>query len=120
MSTHSKLKYPYNWGRDRVQPFVEKYARGTYNLARLVGIAPGLVRHMLIMSLCTGNSLRWEVMKFLIKDLCGDDPAAYRRLSNAERKQLYKYLLYSSENRVLDEKIAQKSLDMLRQRTLGL
>ncbi|MBA7550015.1 hypothetical protein ES705_42520 [subsurface metagenome] len=106
------LHYPYHWGKGVVQPFVEKYARGTYYLAKLLGIAPGVLRHYLILILCSGNSLKYEGLKKLIKqnDLYYEDDLS--RYSDGERELLYKRLRSMGEDVVLDE-IVQNSIEIV-------
>lgn len=117
MSTN--LKYPYNWGRNHVQTFVEKHARGTYFLARLLGVSPGDLRVQLTIVLCQGNSVRWESLKHVIKyleDYSSDD---MRRLSDRERYLILKYYKVLAENEVLDEKSYSEALDTLRSNFLS-
>ena len=114
MSNYPPLKYPYKWGCDKVQPFVEKYARGTGYLAELLGEDAVKVRRALVLVLCRGNSLRFESLKKLIKVLDRYDPGDFRRFSAKERKLLYKYYLYLAEDEALDEKSMRKGLDTTR------
>lgn len=103
MSTH-QLKYPYQWAKVPVNSFVEKYARGTYNLSLLTDYPPGMIRHRLCLCLAKGNSLLWESIKRVIitlEDYHGDD---LRHLSDENRRLLYKNLRYDAENSVLNEK----------------
>lgn len=119
MSSSEKLRYPYNWGRTQVQGFVEKYARGTYFLAKIVGCSPGEIRHGLIMTLCRGSSVRFESLKRVIKYLDIEDAGVYDRYTEVEQKLLYKYYLYLAENEYLDEKKQVEALDTARSFDLG-
>lgn len=121
MSTHSeKFRYPYAWGRDVVGKFVEKYARGTYFLSRILDRSPGDIRHGLIVVLCRGNSLRYESIKSLIKTLDREEDGVFRSLTVEDRKLLYKYYLFLAEDFVMDEKSAQRAIDSIKQRRLFL
>lgn len=118
MSTSQKFKYPYTWGRDQVNPFVEKYDRGTRNLANICEASVAKVRHGLIVVLCSGSSLRFESLKALIKAL-DQHPVDYvDRLSSQERKLLYKYYLYYAEDGLILAKNPHKALDIARQEEL--
>lgn len=101
------LQYPYRWGKKPVNAFVEKYARGTYILAKMLDISPGLVRHGLIMWLCSGNSLRYEALKRVIKGLNDNQWVDYKPLDKATRHELYKRLLWMAEDEALDANITQ-------------
>lgn len=118
MSTFPKLKYPYNWGVDKVQPFVEKYARGTGFLAEILSRSATDVRRGLVLVLCRGNSVRFESLKKLIKTLDRYDPSDFRRFSGKERKLLYKYYLFLAEDEAIDSKIAREALDSTRNEVL--
>lgn len=103
MSISPNLKYPYQWAKRPVNAFVEKYARGTYNLSLITGVAPGLIRHRFCLILAKGNSLRWESIKQVVKVLDQDNPEDYRQLDDVTRHNYFKNLLYVEENRLLDE-----------------
>lgn len=118
MSSH-RLRYPYNWARGQVQGFVEKYARGTYFLARLVDLTPGEIRMKLTMTLARGNSLRFESFKRAIKYLEDYSNAEISRFTPEERRLLLKWIVYLSEDDVLDEKSSSEPLDNLSQRKLS-
>lgn len=119
MSTHrSSLKYSYRWAKDPVNAFVEKYARGAYFLSRLLGISPGELRHLLVMTLCHGKSLRFESFKRAIKLMEDYSAEALARFSVAERKLLYKWIVYLAEDIELDRKIELDALDTLQNRFL--
>ena len=112
MSTH-RLKYAYQWAKDPVSSFVEKYARGTYNLSKLVNLAPGLVRHYCCLTIARGNSLKWEALKRVIialEDYSADDIKA---MPDYARELLYKNLVYLAENDEIDFRIARKAIDNL-------
>lgn len=119
MSNHPKLKYPYNWGVGKVQPFVEKYARGTGYLAELLSEDANKVRRALVLVLCGGNSLRFESLKRLIKELDRYEADDFRRFSAKERKLLYRYYLYLAEDGALDDKISQMAVDTARSNFLS-
>ena len=116
----SKLKYPYAWGRDRVNVFVEKYARGAYLLARLLDIPPGELRHYMTVLLCRGNSLKWEVMKRVIKYICMYDDVDFKHLTAEERKRLYKCLRTNAEDDEIDALDGREAIDSLIQIPLFL
>lgn len=111
MSTH--LKYPYRWGAQHVQSFIEKYARGTYFLARLLDISPGEVRHGVVLTLCKGNSIKFESLKRCIKLLEDYSIQDLARFSVKERKLLYKWYVVMCEEDELDARIARDALDMV-------
>lgn len=116
MSTY--LKYQYNWAKNVVNTFVEKYARGSYNLARMMDCPAGELRHFLCMMIATGNSLKWQIVKKIIKSLQSDEYADIRHLSPPEQKALYKCLAVLATDDQLDGKEAYKVLDSLRQQVL--
>ena len=118
MSTIPKLKYPYNWGRTQVNAFVEKYARGTYFLGKLLGISPGDIRHGLIILLCRGNNTKFRVVKRVIVMLSDYDTETIRRMDEASRRSLYDCLRVDCENAVLDEKSLWEGLDRSQNRVL--
>lgn len=114
------LKYPYKWGKEVVNAFVEKYPRATWNTSQIMNLSPGELRHRLIMTLCKGNSVRFEAMKtmvILMKDYDREDLA---RFSQKERQLLYKYLLYLCDDAALDEKIRRQAIDITLNRPLNL
>lgn len=111
MSTQPKLKYPYRWGRDAVQDFVERYARGTYFLGLLLDISPGEVRHYLILVLCHGRSVQFESVKRVIKTLETYRKEDLTRYSPEDRKRLYKCLLYLAQDDEIDYKTWRDGLD---------
>ena len=116
MSTN--LKYQYHWAQDVVNRCVEKYSRGTYNLARILDIPPGELRHLLTLVLARGHSLKWEALKHVIKYLERDRWADLKVLSDDDRKLLYKYVLYMATDDALDAKTTHEALDYLRQSVL--
>lgn len=109
MST--KLKYPYSWGKEPVNAFVEKYARGTYFLAKLLDTSPGKIRHGLILVICSGNSLQFEAVKRVIKTLEGYSSKDLERIGPKDRKLLYKYLLWFAQDDQLDSDFTKKGID---------
>jgi hypothetical protein len=111
VSKSYQLKYPYNWGRDIVNEFVEKYARGTYFLARMLDVPAGNVRHGLIVVLCRGNSLQFESLKRLIKQIDRDPPDYIAQLDAQNRKLLYKRYLWMAQDEALDVMTEKKGLD---------
>lgn len=117
MSTN--LRYPYNWGKTVVNPFVERYGRGHKNLAKLLDIMPWEARHMMIMALCRGSSVRFDSFKRVIKLLEDYTDEDLSRFTREERILLYKYVVYLSENDALDEKIANLAIDSISQRKLS-
>lgn len=104
-------KYPYNWGIPIVNAFVEKYARGLHYFCKLVGYAPGEVRHYLVLTVCSGNSIRWEATKLLIKQFNSLDADELKRYTEMERKALYKRLVSMAHDVVLDENNAKITID---------
>lgn len=120
MSTLSKLKYPYRWGAGIVNGFVEKYARGTFFLARILDVSPGEVRHALVIVLCRGNSIRFESLKRVIKNLDTMESRDIARFSAEERKLLYRYYLYLAQDDAIDREIERKALDMGQNNFLNL
>lgn len=116
MSTN--LKYPYNWGRNITQSFVEKYPRGWYNLCRLRDISPGDMRVSFTMVLCRGNSVRFESLKRAIKVLEDYDPHDILGFSIKERVLLHRWIVYLCEEDELDARIARDALDSLQNKTL--
>jgi len=85
----TKLQYAYRWGVKQVNPFVEKYSRGTDYLAELLEIDRNQIRHLLTLLICSGNSVKWEAVKLLIKrsDREPIEPLSY--YSADEKKALY-------------------------------
>jgi len=120
MSTKPKLIYPYSWGRNIVNTFVEKYPRGTWNLAKLTAISPGEVRHQLIILVCTGNELKFGAMKRVIKCLCDYAPEDLKRLSFLSRAVLHKYLVLMGEDSEFYSRIDNTVIDDWQQRRLIL
>lgn len=119
MSTNrSSLKYPYQWAKNPVNAFIEKYPRGAYFLSQLCGISPGELRHLLVLSLAQGKDLRFESFKRAIKLVSEYDVSDLARFSVAERKLLYKWIVYLSEDIELDRKIEFEALDRLQNRFL--
>lgn len=109
MST--KLKYPYHWGTRIVNALVEKYARGTYYLAKLVNIPPGQLRHYLVLLLCSGNSVKWEAIKRLIIYNQGNSTEELSKYSIEDRKELYRRLVVICTDDVLDNAWMLEGLD---------
>ena len=105
------LKYPYKWGVGIVNALVEKYARGTYYLSRLLDIAPGELRHYLVLLLCSGNSVKWESVKRLIIYNQGNNPSELDAYSPGIRKELYRRLVAMATDDVLDDAWQLKGLD---------
>ncbi len=105
------LVYTYRWGWHVVGQFVEKYPRATRNFAKIVGLAVGEVRHFLTVILCKGQSTKWEAIKHVILGVNDYDDADIKRLTNKQRKLLYKYLLVLGVDDVLDEKKLPRALD---------
>lgn len=119
MSTNPvSLKYPYQWAKTPVNAFVERYPRGTYFLSQLCGLSPGELRHLLVLSLAKGKSLRFESFKRAIRLVEDYSAADLARFSVAERKLLYKWIVYLSEDIELDRKIESEALDKLQNRFL--
>jgi len=118
VSTH-RLQYPYKWCWSEVQKFVEKYARGTYFLGKLLDLPVGEVRHGLTMALALGKSVKFEALKKTIKYLESSTIDEIKRYTPEERKLLYRYYVYLSTDEVLDEKNPANSIDMLRQNFLS-
>jgi len=110
----TKLKYPYRWGREPVNAFVEKYPRGTYFLGKLLSINPGEVRHYLVLTICSGNSLKYEAVKRVIKVLEGYSAEDINKLSVEDRKLLYKYLVWFGQDETLDGNFTKRGLDSFR------
>lgn len=108
------LKYPYEWGRNPVNNFVEKYPRGTYILAKLWDVPPGIVRHTLIRSLCKGNSLRYEAFKRVIKALDQYEMDDIKRISETYHQALYRLTEILAEDDVIDGEMYRKGLDTFR------
>ena len=104
MSTHSekKLKYPYRWGAGKVNQFVEKYARGLYFLAKMAEISPGLLRHHMVIAICSGNSLRWEAWKALVKRSEYQDFRDFRDMPPAVRRKYLTLEKYMAEDEALE------------------
>ena len=118
MST--KLKYPYNWARSVSQAFFEGYARGAYNLSRLLDMPYGEVRYQCTLTLARGNSLKWEVIKRTIKYLHMDKFGDLRGLHQEAQILLIKCLRIMAEDDALDQKKASLLLDELNQYRLDL
>lgn len=97
------LKYPYRWGVGPVNKLVEKYPRGTYYLAILLDIAPGELRHLLVLLICSGNSLKWEGVKRLIKYNETNSIDELKAYSPEVKKELYKRLVALCIDDVLDD-----------------
>lgn len=114
----SSFKYSYSWSRETVNRFVESYSRGWYNFARILDIPPGELRCKLSEVLASGNSVRWESVKRVIKSLSGYHPDDLKKFSKAESELLYKNLLYLAENDALDVKSDRDTIDSLRQQRL--
>lgn len=117
-----KLKYPYKWGAGIVDEFVNSYARATYLLSKLTERSPGEVRHWLIMALCSGNSVRYESCKQLIKALSHYELSDFAKFSLKERKNYLTYLKYLAEDDALDNinrrKVHRDTIDNLNQKRL--
>lgn len=112
------LKYPYRWGVDVVQSFLEKYPRGANFLGRLCSVDHQQVKHWLVMGLCRGNSIRYESLKRVIKLLDGSEWEEFARFSEKERKVLIRWIVIVAEEEVFDQKEEAIALDNLRQRRL--
>lgn len=115
-----KLKYPFRWGRDIVNAFVEKYARGFKNMAMLCGMVPDDLRYDLIICLCIGKNVKFENVKLVIKTLEDYTVNDLKGFSHEDRKLLYKYLVMITQDAALDTEIARETLDNTRQRKLFL
>ncbi|MBA7552678.1 hypothetical protein ES705_45248 [subsurface metagenome] len=113
-----KLKYPYTWGRSKIQEFVEKYARGTKNLCTLCSIDPMEIRHKLILVICSGRSIKWETLKGCIKTLEDYEDRDILRFTEKERKLLHKCLVVINLDNILDGESLEIPIDMVRQRRL--
>ena len=109
MST--KLQYSYKWGCTVVNNFVEKYARGTDYLCKLLYIPHTEIRHLLVLLLCSGNSVKWEAIKRLIIYNQGNDTAELDAYDEKTRKLLYKRLVQICTDDVLDDAWLLKGLD---------
>lgn len=115
---HHTLKYPYKWGKNVVNRFVESSPRGYYFLARLLDIEPGMLRHWMILILCRGHSVRFEALKRVVKILDDYDDAWITRLSPAEKKDIYTYVKYLAEDDEIDARIRRNAVDRLNQMNL--
>lgn len=101
MST--RHKYSYQWSANVVNRFVEKYARGSNYLADLLSITNGELRHQLIMTLSSGNSLKWESLKRLIIHNEGNLTNENKAYSPEIKRELYKRLVSMSIDEQLDD-----------------
>lgn len=111
MSTPSNLKYSYSWAKGPVNMFVEKYARGTYFLAKMLGISAGELRHGLVLILASGNSLKFEALKRAIKVFDRDGEYKISHWSDKDKKLLYKWYLKMSIYDEIDSKDDRDILD---------
>ena len=99
------FKYPYRYGADVVNEFVEKYARGANYLSDLLGISPGELRHYLTICFCRGVSFKWERIKALIKMNEYESRQSLKKYTDSQKIQLYKRLLWVAEDEVLQKKL---------------
>lgn len=111
-------RYSYSWAKGVVNTFVEKYARGTYNLARMLNLSPGELRHSMVLCLASGNSLKWRALKRAVVYASGYSEDDIKAIPVSERKTLYKCLYTLAVYDQLDEKNMHSTLDTLRQKRL--
>lgn len=97
------LKYPYRWGVKPVNKLVESYPRGTKYLAFLLGIPLKDMRHLLVLLICSGNSVKWEGVKRLIKYNETNSTDELKAYSRETRKILYKRLVSLCIDDYLDD-----------------
>lgn len=106
----SDLKYPYQWGKNVINDFVESYPRGTEYLAKLLGKSAGELRHSLIIVLCSGKHMKYKALKRMVKENDVNTPSDYRHLDEAEKIILYKCLYAKAIDDVLDQLNADEDL----------
>ena len=114
----NKLLYPYKWGKTIVNKLCESQDRGTRNFAEIVGISTYDLRHFLTLVICSGNSVKWESIKLLIKGLGDYERGDLSSLSLKEKKELYKCLRKIYDDKALDRLIARDAIDTLNQHRL--
>lgn len=111
MHIFTETKYPYKWGQEVVEKFVEQYSRGTSFLAYMLGISREKCIKLLILRVCQDNQLRWRTMKRTIK-LCERENAAdYQAISLRNRRFYLTTVMHNCESEELDRLIAEESLD---------
>jgi hypothetical protein len=101
------LKYSWDWSTDVVFKFVERYARGTYFLAKMCEIPADQVIYYLTKALSSGNSVKFKAFKCMIKSFDSERFDDYKRLSRTERLNYLKYVKWMAEDAVLDEEISE-------------
>lgn len=111
-------KYSYYFAQNVVEQFLEKYTRGWYFCAKMLGVTPAELEKHAIAILRSGSSVRWETFKKSVKAMEWERFSDYRHLSMAERKKHVTFVKYFSQDDVLDEKIAHEALDNLNQQEL--
>ena len=106
------LQYPYRWGKTIVQKLVESYPRGTDYLAELLCIARKDMLHLLNLLLCSGNSVKWEGIKRLIKYNETNSTDELKAYTPEIRRQLYKRLVSLCIDDYLDDAWQLYGIDM--------
>jgi hypothetical protein len=69
------------------------------------------MRHLLVLLLCSGNSIKWEGIKSLLKSNEHRDPAELSAYTPEIRKELYMRLRGMAETDYLDKISGQHTLD---------
>jgi len=107
-----EFKYSWEWSADIVQTFTEKFWRGTDLLAKILEIPKKEVIIRATERLASGNSVRFEAIKRLIKALDKEEWEDYRHLELVDRQVLIMRYLWLHEDETLDDFSKQTDLDM--------
>ena len=105
-----RLKYSYQFGQETVEAFVEKYARGTYFCAQMLGIDYDALCARLIYQVRCDIQLKWEASKRLIKQCERENFRDYKHQSVENRRKYMKIALSCCVDEELDKNIAEKAL----------
>lgn len=111
MSITDPIKYSYEWAQNTVQKFTERYARGTYFVAKMLDICHEELCSRLILELRLQNQFEWEASKKVIKMCKNANFRDYKHISVMDRRKYLTIVKVNAKENVLSEKFAQNELD---------
>lgn len=111
MSIPNPVRYSYQWAQETVQKFTERYARGTYFVANMLGICHEEFCSRLILEIRLANQSEWEASKRVIKACKNANFRDYKHIEVGDRRKYLTIVKVNAKEDYLSDHFAQNELD---------
>lgn len=112
MSIPQRSIYSYEWGQNVVQAFVERYARGTYFVAKMLDISHEDLCFRLIEEVRLDIQQDWEASKIVIKRSCREHFRDFDHIGVKERRKYLSLVKQNAKEDYYSEHFAQNELNL--------